>query len=175
MRRNTTRSASRIRHYIFAKIWYARQRAFLYLKELLSILQTASSCSRYTTFFLFGSRFHRQNLSKPSPLFNADVSENALPLVSQSINNFSDYDISQSHDWECPSLSLHVLLLVYKEILELDRRNICNLFLCAIRSCKFTTSAKFIDKIDEFTYLNYKVENYCVYQSTYCSKYFISK
>ena len=27
VRRNTTRSASRFRHYIFAKIWYARQRA----------------------------------------------------------------------------------------------------------------------------------------------------
>ena len=41
---------------------------------------------------------------------NADISENTLPLVSQSINNFSDYDISQSIDWECPSLSPHVLL-----------------------------------------------------------------
>ena len=90
----------------------------LYLKELLSILQTVSSCSRYTTFFLFGSRFHRQNLplSKRSPLrtnfsLNADVSENALPFVSQSINNFSDYGISQSVDWECPSLSPHVPLV----------------------------------------------------------------
>ena len=45
-------------------------------------------------------------------VFNADVSENTLPFVSQSINNFGDYDISQSHDWECPSLSHHVLLLV---------------------------------------------------------------
>ena len=41
---------------------------------------------------------------------NADVSENALPFVSQSINNFSDYDISQSVYWECPSLYPHVLL-----------------------------------------------------------------
>ena len=41
---------------------------------------------------------------------NADVSENTLPFVSQSIDNFSDYDISQTHDWECPSLSPHVLL-----------------------------------------------------------------
>ena len=40
------------------------------LKELLNILQTVSSCSRYTTFFRFGSRFHRQNLPIPkrSPL-----------------------------------------------------------------------------------------------------------
>ena len=36
--------------------------------------------------------------------------ENTLPFVSQFINDFSDYDISQSHDWECPSLSPHVLL-----------------------------------------------------------------
>ena len=48
----------------------------------------------------------RANLS-----LNVDVSENALPFVSQSINNFSDYDISQTHDWECPSLSPHVLLV----------------------------------------------------------------
>ena len=41
---------------------------------------------------------------------NADVSENTLPFVSQSINSFSDYHISQSHDWECPSLSPRVLL-----------------------------------------------------------------
>ena len=41
----------------------------------------------------------RTNLS-----LDADVSENTLPFVSQSINNFSDYDISQSHDYECPSL-----------------------------------------------------------------------
>ena len=77
-----------------------------------------SSCSRYTTSFRFGSRFDRQDLPIPkrSPLrfthsLNADVSENTLPFVSQSINNFSDYDISQRHDWECPSLSPHVLLV----------------------------------------------------------------
>ena len=34
-----------------------------------------------------------------------------LLFVSQSINNFSDYDISQSVDWECPSLSPYVHLL----------------------------------------------------------------
>ena len=45
-------------------------------------------------------RYLRTNLS-----INADVLENTLPFVSQSINNFSDYDISQSHDWECPALS----------------------------------------------------------------------
>ena len=50
-------------------------------------------------------RYLRTNLS-----LNADVSENTLPFVSQSINNFSDYDISQSDDWECPSLSPNVLL-----------------------------------------------------------------
>ena len=65
----------------------------LYLKELLNILQTVSSCSRYTTFILFGSRFHRQNLPIPKRFrsdlrttsnlsLNADVSENTLPFVS---------------------------------------------------------------------------------------------
>ena len=41
---------------------------------------------------------------------NVDVSENLRPFVSHSINNFSDYDISQSVDWECPSLSRYVPL-----------------------------------------------------------------
>ena len=40
-----------------------------------------------------------------------DASENTLPFVSQSTNSFSNYDISQSVDWECPSLSPHVLLI----------------------------------------------------------------
>ena len=40
---------------------------------------------------------------------NVDVSENTLPFVSQSINNFSDYDISQTHDWECPSLGVSLM------------------------------------------------------------------
>ena len=90
----------------------------LYLKELLNIFQTVSSCSRHITFFLFGSRFHRQYL----PIPNALAQIYALTLVlmrtsrkthySQSINNFSDYDMSQTHDWECPSLSPHVLLIV---------------------------------------------------------------
>ena len=45
-------------------------------------------------------------------VFNADVSENTPTFVSQFINNFSDYDISQNHDWECPSLSPHVLFIL---------------------------------------------------------------
>ena len=53
----------------------------------------------------------RTNLS-----LNTDVLENTLPFVSQSINNFSDHDISQSHDWECPSLSPHVLLGTYNKL-----------------------------------------------------------
>ena len=40
-----------------------------------------------------------------------DVSENTLPLKSQSINNFSGIDISQSVDWQCPSLSPRFLLV----------------------------------------------------------------
>ena len=81
---------------------------------------------RYTTFLLFGSRFHRQNLPITQTLsamyaltisdrrqgsLNSDVSENTLPFVSQSINNFNYHDISQRVDWECPSLSHHVLLV----------------------------------------------------------------
>ena len=42
---------------------------------------------------------------------NADVPENTFPFVIQFINYFSDYDISQSVDWECPSQSPHVLLV----------------------------------------------------------------
>ena len=90
------------------------------LKELLNILQTVSFCSRYTTSFVLEVAFIdktypnalrsdlRTNLS-----LNADASENALPFVSQSINNFSNYDISQTHDWECPSFSPHVLLVLH--------------------------------------------------------------
>ena len=51
-------------------------------------------------------RYLRINLN-----LNADVSENTLPFVSQSINNIVT-DISQSHDWECPSLSPHILLIL---------------------------------------------------------------
>ena len=40
----------------------------------------------------------------------ADVSENTLLFESKSINNFSGIDISQSVDWERPSLSPHFLL-----------------------------------------------------------------
>ena len=62
---------------------------------------------------------HTQTLSAQiyalTLVFNTDVSENTLPFVSQSINNFSDYDISQTHDWECPSLSPHVLLVRTKD------------------------------------------------------------
>ena len=49
-------------------------------------------------------RFLRANLSlniivTGNLSLNADVSEYTLPFVSHSINNFSDYDMSQSHDW----------------------------------------------------------------------------
>ena len=39
----------------------------------------------------------------------ADVSENPLPLKSQSTHNFSGIDVSQSVDWECPCLPPHIL------------------------------------------------------------------
>ena len=70
----------------------------------------------------------RTNLS-----LNADVSENTLPFVSKSINNFSDYDISQSHDWECPSLSPHVLLIVLYCIV------LCCVVLCCAVSYRFVS------------------------------------
>ena len=80
-----------------------------------------SSCSRYTTFFLLEVAFidktylHQHALRsdlRTNLSLNADVSENTLPFVSQSINNLSDYDISQTHDWEFPPLSPHVLLII---------------------------------------------------------------
>ena len=63
----------------------------LYLKEVLNILQTVSSCSSHTTFFRFGSRFHRQILPvlkrfrsdlRTNLSVNADFSENTFPFVS---------------------------------------------------------------------------------------------
>ena len=95
----------------------------LYLSELLSIVQTVSSCSRYTTSFFLKVAFIDKTYLYPNALrylrinlsLKADVSKNTLPFVSQSINNFSDYDISQSVDWECPSLSPHVLLMYYHD------------------------------------------------------------
>ena len=90
----------------------------LYLKELLSILQTVSFLRKIYPFPSFWKLRLSTKLTYTSTLsaiyaltiLNADVSENTLPFVSQSINNFSDYGISQSVDWECPSLSPHVLL-----------------------------------------------------------------
>ena len=60
---------------------------------------------------------------------NADVLENTLPFVSQSINNFSEYDISQSVDWECPSLTPHVLL--NKHLISL---------VCSVRTASYGSS-----------------------------------
>ena len=44
-------------------------------------------------------------------LMRTSRAENKLPIVSQSINNFSDYDISQSVEWECLFLSPYILLV----------------------------------------------------------------
>ena len=97
----------------------------LYLKELLNILHW--NCEFLLKIYHFLSFWkslsstkltYTQTLSAQIyALTLVDVSENTLPFVSQSINNFSDYDISQSHDWECPSLSPHVLLL---ELIQQD-------------------------------------------------------
>ena len=92
--------------------------SLLYLKELLNILQTVSFAQDIPLSFFLEVAFIDKTYLYPNALcylhtnlsLNADVSENTLPFMSQSINNFSDYEISQTHDWECPSLSPHVLL-----------------------------------------------------------------
>ena len=94
----------------------------LYLKKLLSILQTVSSCSRYTTFLLSGSRFHQQNLpalTLPAicALTISDRGQGSLNLKCGRLGKHTSvcepifYDISQSVDCECPSLLPHVLLI----------------------------------------------------------------
>ena len=80
----------------------------LKIYHFLSFWKSLSSTKTY--LYPNALRYSRTNLS-----LDADVSENTLPFVSQSINNFSDYNISQSDDWEYPFLSLYVLLLVNKK------------------------------------------------------------
>ena len=46
-----------------------------------------------------------------------DASEDILPFQSQPTTNFSGYDISQGVDWECLSLSPHILLHICISIL----------------------------------------------------------
>ena len=86
-----------------------------------------SSCSRYTTFLLFGSLFHSTKLTYTPTLsaiyaltpyqievsLHVDVSENTLPFVNQSINNFSDWHIRKRglRVSLSQSLSPHVLLI----------------------------------------------------------------
>ena len=77
----------------------------LKIYHLLSLWKSLSS-TKLTYTKTLSAQIYAQTL-----VFNADVSENTLPFASQSINNLSDYVISQTHDWECPSLSPHVLLL----------------------------------------------------------------
>ena len=147
----------------------------LYLKKLLSILQTVSSCSRYTTFFHFGSRFHRQNfkpIPKRSPLFtnlslNADVLENTLPFVSQSINNFSDYDMTGSVPWlgvslSIPLCSLDIYLapnkrpnvsLQYKTFIWFEWAKIqvyCLRYWSSVFNCEFLAMMAFCTKIRKY-------------------------
>ena len=93
----------------------------LKIYHFLSFWKSLSSTK--LTYTQNALRYLRTNLS-----LNADVSENTLPFVSQSINNFSDYDISQSVDWECPSLSPHVLLKVVNE-------TVSAIFPCEQRCC----------------------------------------
>ena len=119
VRRNTTRCASRFRHCMFAKSDVPASEPFI----SKGTIEHSSNCEFLLKIYDFLSFWkslsstkliYTQTLSAQiyalTFVFNADVSENTLPFVSQSISNFSDYDISQTHDWECPSLSPHVLL-----------------------------------------------------------------
>ena len=120
VRRNTTRSASRVRHYIFTKIWYVRQQAVYIERNCWAFYKLWVLAQDIPLSFFLKVVFIDKTYQYPNALrylridlsLNADVSENTLPLVSQSINNFSDYDISHTHDWECPSLSPHVFVLI---------------------------------------------------------------
>ena len=106
MRRNTTRSASRFRHY------HLLPAGEPFISK--GTVEHSSNCEIYHFLSFWNSLSsakltYTQTLSTIYALtlvFNADISENTLPFVSQSINNFSD--------WECPSLSPHVLLLLQK-------------------------------------------------------------
>ena len=124
----------------------------IYLKELLNYLQTVSSCSRYTTFFHFGSRFHRQNLSIPkrSPLrfvlmrtsrkthfrlwanlqitlmtmtYHKAMTGNA-PFVPSCSLDFMDCLLSNA--WHIYLLCLLVVILFMKDFWEDGRRGIIN-------------------------------------------------
>ena len=72
----------------------------------LSFWKSLSSTKFTYTQTLSAQTYACINLS-----LNADISKNTLPFVSQSLNNFSDCDMSQTHDWECPSLSPHEFLV----------------------------------------------------------------
>ena len=120
MRRNTTRSASRFRHYI------SSPKSNMPASELFiskGTIEHSSNCEFLLKIYHFLSFWnslsstkltYTQTLSAQiyalTLVLTRDVSENTLPFVSQSINNFSDNDISQTHDWECPTLFPHVLL-----------------------------------------------------------------
>ena len=114
------RIAARFRHYIFAKISNMPASEPFVSK---GTVEHTSNCEFLLKIYHFPSFWKSLSSAKLtytptlSAIYallgslNADVSENTLPFMSQSINNFSDYDISQSVDWECPSLSPHVLLI----------------------------------------------------------------
>ena len=83
----------------------------------------ASNCEFLLKIYHFPSFWKSLSSTKRTPTLSAiyalphqvevslyaDILENILPFESQSINNFSGYDISQSVDRECPSLSPRVL------------------------------------------------------------------
>ena len=118
MRRNATRIAARFRHYISSP--KSNMPAGEPLMSKGTVLHT-SNCEFLLQIHHFPSFW--KSLSSTKLIYtptlsatyaltisdrgqgslNADVSGNTLPFVSQSINNFSDYDISQSVDWENPT------------------------------------------------------------------------
>ena len=98
---NTTRSASRFRHYIFAKIWCARQRAVYIWRNYWIFFKLWVLAQDIPLSFVLEVAFVDKTYLYPNALLsdfrtnlslNADVSENTLPFVGQFINNFSDYD-----------------------------------------------------------------------------------
>ena len=121
VRRNITRSASRLRHY------QSSPKSDMPAGEPFisnGTVEHSSNCEFLLKIYHFLSFW--KSLSSTKRTYTQTLSAiYALTLVlmrtsrkthfrlSQSINNFSDYDISQSHYWECPSLSPHVLLILF--------------------------------------------------------------
>ena len=111
--------------YLFSLNKYLRQNLIclpasrLYLKKLLSILQTMSSAQDIPLSFFLEVAFVDKTYPNALRYLHTNRIRSRLAFMRRlgkhtsilSINNFSSYVISQSVDWECPSLSPHVLLI----------------------------------------------------------------